>query len=150
MSDVKSLSDNFVNGFEVNDAWRWLESNRRCVDSTLPPCSEFGRIVATIIDRALYGIHNQPRGQRKANWDGTLFIELIVSRNLATFDFRSLTNLVVLCHDACVRMEIQSSGPWGHKLIFHPRSGRDGRMSDRHPTLEDSALYVRSNGKEGS
>lgn len=62
---------------------------------------------------------------------------------LSTFDFDYLTRLVVLAHDACVRVEIVSSGPGRIGLVLHKRAGRTGSSYDRHPTMEEAIERVR-------
>lgn len=65
------------------------------------------------------------------------------SHRLSTFDFDYLTRLVVLAHDACVRVEIVSSGPGRIGLVLHKRAGRTGSSHDRHPTMEEAIERVR-------
>lgn len=65
------------------------------------------------------------------------------SHRLSTFDFDYLTRLVVLAHDACVRVEIVSSGPGCIGLVLHKRHARDGAMHERHPTMEEAIERVR-------
>ena len=65
------------------------------------------------------------------------------SHRLSTFDFDYLTRLVVLAHDACVRVEIVSSGPGRIGLVLHKRAGRTGSSYDRHPTIEEAIERVR-------
>lgn len=65
------------------------------------------------------------------------------SHRLSTFDFDYLTRLVVLAHDACVRVEIVSSGPGRIGLVMHKRAGRTGNSFDRHPTMEEAIERVR-------
>lgn len=55
---------------------------------------------------------------------------------LSTFDFDGLTRLVFMAHDRCVRVELAASGPGLVRLVLHKRHSREGRMSERHPTLE--------------
>lgn len=62
---------------------------------------------------------------------------------LSTFDFDYLTRLVVLAHDACVRLEIVSSRPGTVGLMLHKRSCRSGNMFDRHPTIEEAIGSMR-------
>lgn len=57
-------------------------------------------------------------------------------RPLSTFDFDGLTRLVVSAHDRCVRVEIAPRGPQVIAICLHKRSGREGAVWDRHPTLE--------------
>jgi hypothetical protein len=42
---------------------------------------------------------------------------------------------VVAAHDECVRLEVSNGGPYQLRLSFWVRQ-REGRMSERHPTLE--------------
>lgn len=65
------------------------------------------------------------------------------SHRLSTFDFDYLTRLVVLAHDACVRVEIVSSGPGRIGLVLHKRAGRTGSSYERHPTIEEAIERVR-------
>ncbi|NDY89775.1 hypothetical protein [Ideonella livida] len=65
------------------------------------------------------------------------------SHRLSTFDFDYLTRLVVLAHDACVRVEVVSSGPGRIGLVLHKRAGRTGSSYDRHPTMEEAIERVR-------
>ena len=65
------------------------------------------------------------------------------SHRLSTFDFDYLTRMVVLAHDACVRVEIVSSGPGRIGLVLHKRAGRTGSSYDRHPTMEEAIERVR-------
>lgn len=66
------------------------------------------------------------------------------SHRLSTFDFDYLTRLVVLAHDACVRVEIVSSSPGRIGLVLHKRAGREGSTYDRHPTMEQAIERVRT------
>lgn len=65
------------------------------------------------------------------------------SHRLSTFDFDYLTRLVVLAHDACVRVEVVSSGPGRIGLVLHKRAGRTGSSYERHPTMEEAIERVR-------
>lgn len=55
---------------------------------------------------------------------------------LSTFDFSSLTHLVKMAHDRCIRATIGPSGPGMIRIILHKRHAREGRMDERHPTWE--------------
>ncbi len=56
----------------------------------------------------------------------------------ATFDFSLLTRAVIMAHDRMIRFEISPSGPRMLKLHLHKRHAREGRMYERHPTIEDA------------
>lgn len=67
----------------------------------------------------------------------------VYSNYLSTFDFDYLSRLVVLAHDHCVRVEITSSAPGRVGLVLHKRHGREGGISTRHPTIEETIQRVR-------
>jgi len=57
--------------------------------------------------------------------------------SFATFDGNMLTELVFLAHDKAVRAEIKGGGPHRVKICIWQRT-REGRLYDRHPTLEEA------------
>lgn len=60
-------------------------------------------------------------------------------QGLATYDFNSLTILVLMAHRDCVRVELKSAGLHGIKIIIHQRQLRkDGRYYEVHPTIEQA------------
>ena len=61
----------------------------------------------------------------------------------ATFDYDGLTRAVVMAHDRMIRFEIEPSGPGMLKLRLWQRHTREGRMYERHPTLEDAVEDIR-------
>ena len=63
--------------------------------------------------------------------------------NLATFDFNALTRAVFMAHDRMIRIEIAPSGPGLVKLRLHKRHKREGRMHERHPTIEQALADYR-------
>lgn len=100
--------------------------------------SLYARVV-DILALAYHGKHHIP-GRVKAD---SFMCEVNVPGTLSTFDFDTLTRLVVGAHDACVRLTVGSSGPGRVKLMFHLRA-REGRTSERHPTMEDAIAQIRS------
>lgn len=62
--------------------------------------------------------------------------------SVSTFDYDLLTRAVILAHDRCIRLEIRPAGPRNIAFAFTKRR-RDGRMSERHPTIEDAVAAVR-------
>ena len=69
--------------------------------------------------------------------------------NLSTYDFNTLTRLVFLAHDRCVRVEIGQSGPRMVKIIIHKRNKREkGSVWERHPTLDQAIKDWRERGNE--
>lgn len=64
---------------------------------------------------------------------------------LATYDLGSLTSLVFLAHDRCVRVELAQSGPGQVAVICHRRHTREGGAWERHPSIEEAlAIHRRS------
>ena len=59
----------------------------------------------------------------------------------STFDFDLMTRLVFLAHDKCVRAEISQGGPRAIRIAIWQRTHREGRMFERHPTI-DQALGI--------
>ena len=70
-------------------------------------------------------------------------IQTNVLGSWATFDFNQLTHIVVLAHDRMIRVEIGSSGPRMFRVIMFKRHTREGRMSQKHPTIEDAIAVIR-------
>jgi hypothetical protein len=58
--------------------------------------------------------------------------------NLSTFDLDGLTRLVFMAHRDCIRAEICPSGPGMVKIAIWKREKREGRMYERHPTIEQA------------
>lgn len=57
---------------------------------------------------------------------------------LATFDFSDLTRLVILAHDECIRVEVTAVRQNIIRIAIWKRQGRDGSISERHPTIEQA------------
>lgn len=72
-------------------------------------------------------------------------IEINKQSDFATFDFDYLTRAVIMAHDSMIRFEISPSGPGMLKLVLHKRHTREGRMHERHPTIEEAIKHVRKN-----
>ncbi len=119
------------------------EAELACLGRDAKP-SPFGIIVANILAVAWGGLHHiDSRELRKAEWDDEHCIALNFHRSQwATTDFNELTMLVILAHDACVRIAISSPGMKLLRLTFHPRV-EVGSYSQRHPTLSESIEEVR-------
>lgn len=70
----------------------------------------------------------------------------INSRNsnwAATYDYDGLTRAVVMAHDRMIRFEIRASGPGMLRLCLWKRHARNGRMNERHPTMESAIEIIR-------
>jgi protein gp37 len=79
----------------------------------------------------------------KVRWEHASFIELKFTGQLATFDTDTLTQLVVRCHDAGIRLQVEALRPRTFRLTFSQR-GRSGTRYERHPDLETAIQAVRS------
>jgi len=80
-------------------------------------------------------------------WGKGIKLNSTCSNNLATYDFNGLTRLVVLAHEQLIRVEITPSGPGMIGFIAHKRHSRDGRMHERHPTIEQATQDLRKQPK---
>lgn len=72
-----------------------------------------------------------------------IYINSTCSHYMSTFDFDNLTRAVVLAHDRMIRFQIEPSGPNMLKLCFSKRKSREGRMHERHPTIESAIIDIR-------
>lgn len=128
---------------QITDAWTWLESGGKC------KCSEFGKRVASILDRVYRGIyHADHNALFAADWSSDRYIVVWHNGELATYDLDLLTRLVYYAHEYSVRVAISAHGPRRIKLEFHPRK-RDGkRMFERHPSIDEAVntLHIETRG----
>ena len=85
------------------------------------------------------GFHHLPKIQ-----DYYPGIAMRTATDLATFDGNFLTRAVFLAHDRCIRFSIGAASPKEVKLIFHKRKKREGKMSERHPSLQDAVSAWRN------
>jgi hypothetical protein len=122
----------------VRDTREYLEAHLDASD-----VSPLGLRVAGILDD-IFGLHNVRLAStlRTADWKSATMIRLGLSRGLATYDGDYLTQLVVRCHDACVRLEVLPLNSRQVRLIFSARD-RVGHKHERHPTLEESITRIR-------
>lgn len=121
----------------------WLKKMLPLVKKPAP--SLFGEAVADILGGAFLGLyHLEENVLFKADWTHADRITVTISRELATYDGFELSGLVVLCHDAHVRLAIHGCGPGYLRLLFHRREREgDGAVWHRHPTLEGHAASIR-------
>lgn len=108
--------------------------------------SPLGEAVANLLGDLYGGIyHLVDNDLRKVEWDNTHHIIFVLrNRGLATTDFWHLTHLVILCHDRCIRCEIDARSPGRLELMFHQRQ-REGKVWERHPTIEEAIEQARTN-----
>lgn len=59
--------------------------------------------------------------------------------DLSTFDFDTLTRLVLAAHQYCIRVSITQGGPRRLKIELHERGKRDGDSAwERHPDIREA------------
>lgn len=112
---------------------QWVEGRCKRV------LTEFQARVAVIIDAISSGVHNAPVRWETVDWEyGFGGMSVVWTRGtLASFDFCNLTTLVMLCHDARIRVQIEPSGPKALRLSFHQRE-HTGSVGKRHPDLDEA------------
>jgi hypothetical protein len=99
--------------------------------------SPFGARVADLLGYAFDGIyHLEDKALAKVDWTSPSYIKfhLYAKGGLATYDFGTLTKLVFLAHEFCVRLSIKPCNMQHVYLIFSPRQ-REGDFSQYHPTI---------------
>jgi hypothetical protein len=118
---------------EVERACEWLTGS-----GYKGEFSEVGKRTAVLFNR-VFGLHHlHHTSLRKVNWGNDYFIEFVYNRELATFDFDTLTVLVVLAHQLMLRVSIRGAAPGYVRLQVNKRITRtEGRISERHPHIGD-------------
>ena len=84
------------------------------------------------------GFHHIP-GKVKPRADG---IEINIYGSWASL-IDQVTRIVVLGRDRMIRVEVSSSGRGMFRIVLHKRHSRDGRMFERHPTIEEAIANIR-------
>jgi hypothetical protein len=120
----------------------------RSLIEDVPKHSEFGLKVARILDD-IWALYNIPRQTKKADFSHGHRVEVLWDRDLETFDFDWLTQLVVRCHDECVRLSIGPCNMRYVRMMFHARE-REGSTPERHPTMEQAVARIRSRNYFGA
>jgi hypothetical protein len=109
--------------------------------------SEIGLKSAKIISLVFNGLHNAPFSNVEAiDWERKNHTVMNIYHSLSTFDLSKLTELVVLSHDFCVRLEISAVRNGILELMFHPRIRGDGpgQRSKVMPTIEQQIKRIRN------
>lgn len=109
----------------------------------LPSISPLGEAVADLLDDVFRGIYHVNSHLHKTDWTHDHYIDVVLNKELHTFDFDYLTRLVVLCHDRLLRMEVTGRAPNFLTLTFHQRKSRTGHIYERCPTMEDHMAVIR-------
>lgn len=107
--------------------------------------SPLGRVVADILAVVFGGLHHlDQRELMKVHWDEEHIMAINFQRanSWGSTDFNELTQLVVLAHDANVRIAISSPGMKVLRLTFQVRYPH-GSSTERQGTLEEAAAEIR-------
>ncbi len=132
MSTVKPLSESIYQGAnEIRNQMNYWPVKDRKVLSSL------GEKAANILGELVFGFNHWPSRIKlhKVEWDNELHIEVPFEvHELATYDFNVLTRLVILAHDANVRVTLWPSGK---------RFSIGFMKYDDHPSLEAAAKTLR-------
>jgi hypothetical protein len=122
----------------------WVESNQK-YDKNSKGMSPLGRKVADILGQAFLGIYHIDNDILRADLSTKNFISLTLPayRDWSTVDGNLLTIMVVLCHDAGLRMSINPAGPRYFRFIFYQRSTHQGRWDSAIPTMEEHIAFIR-------
>jgi|TARA_R100000084_G_scaffold97923_2_gene51972 hypothetical protein len=76
---------------------------------------------------------------RKAEWGYGRWVRFrIPGHGIATYDSDGLTALVIGAHDMCIRVELSACSPTHIEILMHQRDRREGRLYQRHPTIEEA------------
>ena len=82
-------------------------------------------------------------GGKLHEWGMGIRLNTHQTHRFASFDFDALTRAVVMAHDRCIRFSIEPSGPGMLGLVLHKRHEREGKIWDRHPTIETAIETIR-------
>lgn len=85
------------------------------------------------------GLHHAPR-EKSWDWESPTQVSMTVfaGGGWATFDGAMLTRIVLLAHARAVRVELNVKG-FGYVELRLSQRVREGRMYERHPTIEEVA-----------
>jgi hypothetical protein len=140
--------------YQHMDHASWMEKNNAAINKRrgkrvpLPEkLTPFQARVMDIVGMVGGGIYNAPICQpENIKWTyGGSGLSLSWSSELATFDFEQLTKLVFLCHEARIRVQIESSGPKYLKLSFWQRVSpqENPNIACYHPSLDEAVARFR-------
>lgn len=140
--------------YQHMDHGDWMERNNRASNhlyakrkgyKPLPETlTSFQRKVCDIIGMVGGGIYNAPIAHERIDWSygwGGVSV-MWLGRDLSTFDFNELTNLVFLCHEARIRCSLAPAGPRMLRLSFWQREA-EGDSTTRHPNLNEAVAAFR-------
>jgi len=95
-----------------------------------------------VLTRTYRGIHHAPKIHKRMAGSEFEHWEVNHYGDLSTYDFDTLTRLVVAAHEDCVRASISSSGPRMVKITLHNREGTEGSIFMRHPRMQQAVTEL--------
>ncbi len=138
MDHAKWAQSNIAAGKRIVAKKKRRKDNTRGFAAAPDELSPFHCKVMTILGIVGGGIYNAPIVWDKIQWkDVGRGIIVPWWGNLSTFDFRNLTDLVLLCHASRIRCSIHPHGFRHVALMFHPRDDGDDTCS-RHPDISEA------------
>ncbi len=109
--------------------------------------SPLAAAVADLLANVFGGLHHlDAKSLRKADWRNPHFFEFIIYGSLSTWDNPQLTLLIVLAHDAMLRVSIEAVSSGTLRLLFHQAKGRwiaGGSIMSSMPTMETHLAHIR-------
>lgn len=129
-----------------NRAFNQINSKRRAFKAAPETLTDFQAKVMDICGMVGGGIYNAPINWDKVQWgSGVRHSGMFVpwrDGSMATFDYYPLTMLVLLAHEARIRVEIRAKAAGHFELSFFQRS-HEGGMSERHPSIDEAVAAFR-------
>lgn len=128
---------------ENNGYWNDGHKLRRGFTPRPVKLSPFQAKVIDICGMVGDGIYNAPINWDRVQWGNPdsawsgMWVPWRDGR-MSTFDGNQLTKLVLLAHEARIRIEIQARANGHFVLSFFPRS-HDGGCTGRHPNIDEAA-----------
>jgi hypothetical protein len=131
---------------ENNAAANAIYANRKTHKPWPEKLTDFQAKVMDICGMVGGGIYNAPINWEKVDWGTSvswqrMFVPWRDGR-MATFDFYSLTWLVMLCHEARIRCEISAKSKGNFELMFSQRT-HEGGVGRRHPNIDEAVAALR-------
>lgn len=106
--------------------------------------SDLASVVLWILDSVFSLEMLGPKLRREyRSWQDDNVCRLPMGGQLSTFDNDALTQLVIRCHDAGVRLAIEPLNNRLVRLVFSRREST-GNIHERHPSLEVAIARVRT------
>jgi hypothetical protein len=138
---------NHARWVEINNGyWNAGNQHRRGFKPRPEKLSEFQAKVIDICGMVGGGIYNAPINWDRVDWgSGSAWSGMWVpwrDGRMSTFDGHQLTALVLLAHEARIRVEVQARANGHMVLSFFPR-GHEGGCTERHPNIDEAVAAFR-------